>query len=400
MLRRLFTILILMAVLAALAWAFWPRPLPVETAEIGRQDIRLTVEEEGKSRIREVFTVSSPITGQVLRTNLHAGDEVVKDETVIASIRPAAPGLLDARLKRVAEAAAASAGASVGLAEAEVKQAEAQLTFLATELSRAERLSRQGTISERALDKARLDVATAAANLDSAKASLTVRQRELQRAQAALIETGTSEGPCCTEIKAPVTGRILRVLTESELVVQAGTPLIEIGDPTDIEIVTDVLSRDAVQIAPGAEAVIDNWGGPPLRAKVKRIEPSAVTKVSALGIEEQRVSVILDLLQGEPAGARLGNGFRVVARITLWEGKELLAVPVAALFRQGGDWAAYAVVGGKAVLRTLDLGARNDTWAEVKGGLAAGEQVILHPSDQMADGAAVAPLSTGNGMAD
>lgn len=400
MLRRLFTILILLAVLAALAWAFWPRPIPVETAEIGRHDIRVTVEEEGKSRIREVFTVSSPISGQVLRTNLHAGDEVVKDETVIASIRPAAPGLLDARLKRVAEAAAASARASVGLAEAEVKQAEAQLTFLKTELARAERLSRQGTISERALDKARLDVDTAAATLDSAKASLTVRQRELQRAEAALIETGASEGPCCTEIKAPETGRILRVLAESEQVVQAGTPLIEIGDPTDIEIVTDVLSRDAVQIAPGAEAVIDNWGGPPLRAKVRRVEPSAVTKVSALGIEEQRVSVILDLEGSEPESAALGNGFRVVARITLWEGKDLLAVPVAALFRQGGDWAAYAVVGGKAVLRKLDLGARNDVWAEVKGGLAAGEQVILHPSDQMTDGLGVEPISAGNGMAD
>lgn len=400
MLRRLFTILILLAVAAALAWAFWPRPIPVETAEISRHDIRVTVEEEGKSRIREVFTVSSPISGQVLRTNLHAGDEVVKDETVIASIRPAAPGLLDARLKRVAEAAAAAASASVGLAEAEVKQAEAQLTFLKTELARAERLSRQGTISERALDKARLDVDTAAATLDSAKASLTVRQRELQRAEAALIETGASEGPCCTEIKAPETGRILRVLAESEQVVQAGTPLIEIGDPTDIEIVTDVLSRDAVQIAPGAEAMIDNWGGPPLQAKVRRVEPSAVTKVSALGIEEQRVSVILDLESSEPESAALGNGFRVVARITLWEGKNLLAAPVAALFRQGGDWAAYAVAGGKAVLRKLDLGARNDSWAEVKGGLAAGEQVILHPSDQMTDGLAVEPISAGNGMAD
>lgn len=400
MLRRLFTGLILLAVVAALAWAFWPRPIPVETAKIGRQDIAVTVEEEGKSRIREVFTVSAPISGQVLRIGLHAGDAVVQDETVVASIRPAAPGLLDARLKRVAEAAAAAASASVGLAEAEVKQAEAQLTFLETELGRAERLSRQGTISERALDKARLDLATAAASLDSAKASLTVRQRELQRAEAALIETGASEGPCCTEIKAPETGRILRVLAESEQVVQAGTPLIEIGDPTDIEIVTDVLSRDAVQIATGAEAVIDNWGGPPLRARVKRVEPSAVTKVSALGIEEQRVSVILDLQEGETGSAAIGNGFRIVARITLWEGKDLLAVPVAALFRQGGDWTAYAVVNGRAVLRTLELGARNEAWAEVKAGLAAGDMVILHPSDQMADGLAVEPISAGNGKAD
>jgi HlyD family secretion protein len=344
MLRRLITLLILLGVAAGLAWAFWPRPL--------------------------------------------AGDEVVKDETVVVSLRPAAPGFLDARLKRVAEAAAASARASVGLAEAEVKQAEAQLTFTRTEVERAERLSRQGTISDRALDKARLDVATAAAALDSARASLDVRQRELQRAEAALIESETGEGTCCTDIKAPVTGRILRVLTESEQVVQAGTPLVEIGDPDDIEIVAEVLSRDAVQIRPGASAVIDNWGGPPLAATVRRVEPSAVTKVSALGIEEQRVSVILDLADAS-ATERLGDGFRVVARITVWEGRQLVAVPVAALFRQGGNWAVYVVANGQAALRLVELGRRNAAFSEVTAGLAAGDTVVIHPSDQMADGVAV-----------
>ena len=390
MLRRLITLAILLAVIAGLAWAFWPRALPVESAVITARDIAVTVEEEGKSRIRDVFSVSAPISGQVLRIDLHPGDAVVKDETVLISIRPAAPGLLDARLKRVAEAASASARASVGLAEAEVKQAEAQLTFLRTELERAERLSRQGTISERALDKARLDVATAAAALDSARASLNVRQKELDRAEAALIETGTSEGPCCTEVRAPVTGRILRVLAESEHVVQAGTPLMEVGDPGDIEIVADILSRDAVEIKPGAPAVIDNWGGPPLAARVRRVEPSAVTKVSALGIEEQRVPVILDLA-GEQDRGPLGDGFRVVARITVWEGKNLVAVPIAALFRQGGDWAVYKVVNGRAELSLLQLGRRNAAYAEVTSGLAAGDTVILHPSDQLAAGVAVAP---------
>ena len=393
MLRRLILFIVLAAVAAGMTWAFWPRPLGVETAVIETRDIPVTVEEEGKSRIREVFTVSAPITGQVLRNNLHPGDEVVKDETVVAALRPAAPGLLDARLKRVAEAAAASARASVGLANAEVKQAEAQLTFIKTELERAERLSQQGTISDRALDKARLDVATAAAALDSAKASLTVRERELQRAEAALIENETGEGPCCTEIKAPVTGRILRVLAESEQVVQAGTPLVEIGDPADIEIMAEVLSRDAVEIRPGAAAVIDNWGGPPLAATVKRVDPSAVTKVSALGIEEQRVAVILDL-NGEAGRESLGDGFRVVARITVWEGKGLVAVPVAALFRQGGDWAVYVAANGRAELRLLELGRRNSAYSEVTKGLAVGDTVILHPSDQMADGVAVAPAVT------
>jgi HlyD family secretion protein len=391
MLRRLMTGLILLAVAAGLAWAFWPRPIAVETAAIGTRDIAVTVEEEGKSRIREVFTVSAPISGQVQRIALHAGDEVVKDGTVVVSMKPVAPGLLDARLKRVAEAAAASARAAVDLASAEVKHAEAQLAFARTELSRAERLSRQGTISERALDKARLDVDTAAAAVDSAQASLAVRERERDRAEAALIETGSSESPCCTEIKAPVTGRILRVLVESEQVVQAGTPLLEIGNPDDIEIVADVLSRDAVQIAPGAKAVIDNWGGPPLPARVRRIEPSAFTKVSALGIEEQRVPVILDL-DRKPGSEALGDGFRVVARITLWEGSGLTAVPIAALFRQGGNWAAYVAADGRARLRLLELGRRNGDYAEVKAGLATGDTVVLHPSDQLADGVAVAPV--------
>ncbi len=392
MARRLVTLAVLLGVAATLAWSLWPRAVAVETAPIERRDITVTVEEEGKARIREVFTVSAPITGQTLRIGLHAGDQVMKDETVVVSIRPAAPGLLDARLKRVAEAAAAAARAGVGLAEAEVKQAEAQLAFRKTELSRAERLSAQGTVSESARDKARLEVDTAAAALDSARASLAVRTRELERAQAALIETGSSEGPCCTEIKAPVSGRILRVLAESEQVVQAGTPLMEIGNPADLEVVSDVLSRDAVEIRPGAAAVIDNWGGPPLAAKVRRVDPSAVTKVSALGIEEQRVSVILDV--ADPAMAReLGDGFRVVAHITVWEGRDVISVPVAALFRQGSDWAVYRVANGKADAQSIGIGRRNDTYAEVISGLEAGGTVIVHPSDQLSQGTTVTPLS-------
>jgi HlyD family secretion protein len=391
MLRRLMMLLALLAVLAGLAWAFWPRPVPVETAEIAKRDILVTVEEEGKSRIREIFTVSAPISGQTLRIDLHAGDQVVKDETVLAEIRPAAPGLLDARLKRVAEAAAASAEAGVGLAQAEVRQAEARLNFLKTELSRAERLAAKGTISESARDKARLEAETAEAVLASAKSALAVRERELERAQAALIETGATDGPCCTDIKAPVTGQILRVLAESEQVVQAGTPLMEIGDPADIEIAADILSRDAVEIEPGAAAEIVNWGGPPLAARVRRIEPSAVTKISALGIEEQRVPVILDLVNPQQA-KQLGDGFRVVVRIVVWQGKDKVAVPIAALFRQGGDWAVYKVVDGKAQLQLVSLGRRNDDAAEVQEGLAAGDVVILHPSDQLANGLAVTSI--------
>lgn len=391
MLRRLTIACILLAVAAALGWAFWPRPVPVELATIARRDITLTVEEEGKARIREIYTVSSPITGQTLRIGLHAGDVVEKDQTVV-SLRPAAPGLLDARLRRVAEAAAAAASAGVDLATAEVKQADAELAFLRTELTRTERLASQGNISESARDKARLAVETGLAALDSAKASLGVRQRELERAQAALIETGSSEGPCCTDLKAPVSGRILRVLAESEQVVQPGAPLVQIGNPADLEIAADILSREAVEIRPGAEAVIDGWGGPPLPARVTRIEPSAITKVSALGIEEQRVAVVL-ALTGPAAPAGLGDGFRVIVRITVWQGNDLIAVPVAALFRDGGNWAVYRIDNGRARLRHVSLGRRNDSFAEVVSGLDVNDSVVMHPSDQLADGVATSAIA-------
>ncbi len=274
-----------------------------------------------------------------------------------------------------------------------MKQAEAQLAYLRTELSRAERLAKQGTISEIARDKARLAVDTSAANLDSVKASLSVRERELEKAEAALIETAASDDTCCTDIKSPVDGRILRVLAESEQVVQAGTPLLTIGNPSDVEITADLLSRDVTEIRPGAEAQVENWGDPPLRATVRRIEPSAITKTSALGIEEQRVPVILDLAEPQsPQG--LGDGFRVVISITVWQGKNVLAVPVAALFRRGDTWAVYRDDNGKAKHQEVSLGRRNDAYAEVLSGLAAGDVVVLHPSDEIEDGSAIRPIAT------
>ncbi len=388
MLRKLLAVAILAAAAAGLAWAFWPRPVAVETAVVMRRDLRVSVEEEGRSRIREVFTVSAPITGETLRIGLHAGDAVEKDRTVVAAMRPVAPGLLDARLKAVAEAAVAAADASLGLARAEVRQAEAQLAFLDADLARAARLAAQGTVSERTLEKARLDRETAAAGLDSARAALAVRGQELERARAALIENAAPATACCVELRAPATGHILRVFTESEQVVQAGTALMAIGDLRDIEMIGEVLSRDAVDIRPGAEAMVLNWGGPPLAARVKRIEPSAVTKVSALGIEEQRVTVIFDLVDRGEAAA-LGDGFRADLRITVWDGKDVLTVPVAALFRQGPDWAVFAVEQQRAGLQRVVIGRRNGDYAEVISGLSEGATVILHPSDELETGRAV-----------
>jgi len=391
MLRRVTSILVLLFLATALAWAFWPRPLEVEVSTVIRRDIAATVEEEGRARIREIYTVSTPIGGQTERILKHAGDLVTQGEAVV-SIRPAAPGLLDARLKRTAEAVVESARSAVDLAEAEARQATMQLAFLRTELDRAERLASQGTISESARDKARLAVQSGAANLDGAKASLAVRQRELQRAQAALIETASTDSGCCTHLTAPITGQILRVLAESEQVVQAGTPLMQIGDSADIEIVSDILSREAVRIVPGAEATVRNWGGPTLHAKVRRVEPSAITKVSALGIEEQRVPVILELTETEKS-PRLGDGFRVVVQIVVWQGRNLLAVPLSALFRSGDAWSVYRAVNGKAMRGEVLLGESDGDFVEIKSGLSEGDTVILHPSDQIESGTSVTASS-------
>lgn len=393
MVRHIVTLMVLLAVAAAAVWALWPKPVAVETAAIGRRDIDVMVEEEGKSRIREVFTVSAPIAGQLERVNLHAGDTVQRGKTAVASIRPADPSLLDARARRVAEAQVAAAHAAVELATAELRQSEAQLEFAKSDLARATELVRKGTISSRAFDKARLDTDTAAAAAQSARAQLVVRQRELDSAKAALTDgSAAASAACCYEVMAPVSGLVLKVVTESAQVVQAGTPLVEIGDPADLEIVTDLLSRDAVRIAVGAAAVIDNWGGPPLAARVTRIDPLAVTKVSALGIEEQRVPVVLALEGGPAQWTKLGHDFRVVTRISLWHGSNLPAVPIGALFRNGEGWAVFAAANGKARLRHVKLGQRNADFAEITDGLAEGDTVILHPSDRVAEGVRIAAV--------
>lgn len=393
MTRRLVILALVLALLGAFAWALWPSPIIVDTATIARQSITVEVEEEGTAQIREVFTVSSPIAGQMLRGQLHAGDRVVAGETVVARISPVAPALLDQRSRKVAEATLQAAEAALGLAEAELSRAKSQLAFRQADATRATALREKGTISDRDLDLAMLDLDAAEAALASAKANLAVRERERDSASAVLAAgEGEVSTTCCTEIRAPASGRVLRVLVESEQVVQPGEPLLEIGDPADMEIVVELLSSDAVRIAPGAVATVEGWGGAALAAKVQRIEPAATTKVSALGIEEQRVKLVL-VLTGDPATwAGLGDGYRVTLRITVWNGEDLTAIPIGALFRAGSDWATYVVKDGRATLRRITLGERNDRLARVLTGLEPGDVVILHPNDQIAEGAAVTAL--------
>lgn len=392
--RRIIYGLIALAIAGLFLWSFWPRPVEVEVAEILPRSIEVHVEEDGEAVIREVFTISATIAGRLHRIGLHAGDRVVAEQTVVAVIGPAAPVLLDSRSRAVAEAAAAAAQSATELARAQLAQAEVIEAFATSEASRAIALLERGAVSQRAHDTAIREQKTAQAAVASAIANLAVREKELQSALAVINpDQAAAQDRCCVEIVAPVSGRVLRVLTESEQVVQSGTPILEIGNPANLEVRVDLLSRDAVRVREGAKAQITGWGGPPLSARVERIEPSATTRVSALGIEEQRVELRL-ALTGDPAQwAALGHGFRVVASITLWQGEDILSVPVGALFRDGSDWAVFKVQDGRAQLAPITLGERNDAFAQVTSGLAAGDLVVLHPSDAVATGTAVSALS-------
>jgi HlyD family secretion protein len=386
---RIVSAVVVLLLVGAAAWALWPRPIEVETEVIARRALAETVEEDGTSRIREVYHISAPLSGQLIRVPLHAGDPVASGQT-IASIQPAGPGLLDARSRRIAQAAVEAAQAAVALAEANLEQAREQSSFAQAELERTSSLAERGLVSLQVAQKAGLDAVTASKNIDVAEATLTMRQQELESARAALIEgESDGQGACCAEVHSPIDGRVLSVQTESAQVVQAGTPLMDLGNPADLEVEVDVLSSDAVRISEGADASIEDWGGSPLKARVRRIDPIAITKVSALGIEEQRTSVVLDLLDPPEQRTRLGHGFRVTARIVVWHGKDLVAVPMAALFRRGRDWAVYVVKDGAAHERNIGIGHRNTEYAEVTTGLAPGEIVVLHPSDSLSDGNAV-----------
>lgn len=382
-------------VIAGLAWAMMPSPVLVDLASVKRAPLEVTVEDEGTTRIREVYTVSAPTMGKMLRSSLDVGDPVEAGKTVVAEFEPSDPTFLDARARRVGEASVDAAEAAVGLAEAQVAQARSQLDFARGDLDRAKELAVRRTISERSLEKAGLDVATAESALASAVATLEVRRRELESARAALIqpgEGGTRAPGCCIGVTAPAGGRVLRLITRSEQVVQAGSPLLDIGDPTDLEIVVDLLSRDAVRVKPGDAARIDGWGGPTtLAARVRRVEPAGRTKVSALGIEEQRVKAVLDFTEPPATRLSLGHDFRVVARIVVSRVDDALQVPIGALFRDGEEWAVFVSVDGRARLRHVRLGERSQRMAQVVEGLAEGDRIVLHPSDRVREGVAVEP---------
>lgn len=365
--------------------------------------MEVTVDDDGKTQVQHVYTVSAPIAGKVLRishpsgdqgVSRHVGDQVIADETIVAVMQPTVPGFIDIRSRGQLEAELAAADAAVKQGEAEVRRLEAALAFSRVELQRAETLGRTQNISVQAVDKARFEVDSNEAALASAKAQVELRRSVRTSFAARLMDPSSApaatDPACCIQIRAPVTGRILKVVQESEAVVQVGTPLVEIGDPLDLEVVADLLSTDAVQIQPGATVRIDGWGGPPLQGRVRRIDPAGFLKVSALGIEEQRVRTTMDLVGSSDAWSRLGHDFRVTVHVTVWKADSALAVPIGALFRKGDDWAVFTVRDNRARTTSVQIGHRNNRQAEILAGLSAGDVVVLHPSDRVSEGARVA----------
>lgn len=400
--KRIIGIAVVSVIAAALAWFAWPQPVLVDLATVASGPIEVTVDDDGKTHVRHVYTVSAPVAGKVLRIShpmgergpsLHVGDEVVANETVIALMQPVLPGFIDARSRDQLEAEVKAAEAAIDQQEAEVKRLEAALEFYRTEFQRAQRLAQTQSISAQALDKSRYDVATSEAALASARAQIDVRRAMRTSAAARLMDPAGVAAPqqptCCVQVLAPTSGRVLKIIQDSEAVVLPGTPLVDLGNPLDLEIVADLLSTDAVQIKVGAPVKIDGWGGPAIRGKVTRVDPAGFLKVSALGIEEQRVRVTIDFADPPEAWSQLGHDYRVIVHVTTWSSADALTVPVSALFRRGDDWAVFAVHDGRAQTTAIKIGHRNNRVAEVLSGLPAATQVILHPSDRIGDGTRV-----------
>jgi HlyD family secretion protein len=397
--KRILAVAVLVAIVAATVYALWPAPVLVDIAAVDRGGLTVTVDEEGTARIRDVFRVSAPVAGALERIPVHVGDPVERDGTAVAAIRPSAPSFLDVRSRRELEAGIDTAAAAVGLAEAQLNGALAGERQAASDLTRAEALAAAGTIPAR-LEEARTANENAKSSVAQAQAELALRQSQLASARARLIEpdrpvSAKEDEMCCLDVTAPIDGVVLKLLAESAQVVAPGTPLVEIGDPADIEIIVHLLSSDAVAIGPGALATLTDWGGPPLRASVRRVDPAGYTKVSALGIEEQRVDAALDVLDPREKWQGLGHSFRVLVHIETWSQDNVVRVPIAALFRLSADWHVFRVVDGKAVLTKVTIDHRNQTFAEVTDGLKPADLVILHPSDKVTGGAAVEARQNG-----
>ncbi|MEN2792062.1 HlyD family efflux transporter periplasmic adaptor subunit [Sphingomonas oligophenolica] len=389
---RIIMALVAIALGVALFFAIRTPAIDVETGAVDVGPMAVTINDQGETRVRDMYTVSAPITGELLRVPLKPGAAVIAGRTVLARIRPAEPGALDARTLAQTEATIRALDAQAASAQSQVREAAAAQLLAERQLDRTRKLSARGFVTQASLDQAQAARDRARATSAAARQAAASARYNLDAARAGLIapgSTGRSRGD--VTVTGPVSGTVLTVPQESARVVVAGTPLVTIGDPANLEIVTDLLSADAVRVLPGADVAIEDWGGDrPLRGKVRLVEPYGFLKISALGVEEQRVNVVIDFADPRTAWERLGHGFRANVRITVWSSSKVRRVPISAIFRHRDLWSAFVVdKTGHARLRQVAIGKINDEVAEVRGGLAVGDRVILHPGDAVADGVKV-----------
>jgi len=371
---------------AVLALAFWPRTVAVDTVTVDRGDLLATLDEEGATRVRQRFVISAPVSGRLQRIAIQAGDRVERGLTV-ARLLPAAPVLLDSRTEAETAAAAEAAVAQLGQAKAEHARATAAWEHATSHVKRRRALAEAGILPRDQFEADVTELKIAEEARRAADFAVARAEQELKMTQARLQRPSAATGRA-VDVVSPVNGIVLKRFRESEADVPPGEPLLEIGDPSSLEIVSDLLSTDAVRIAPGSRVLIEQWGGEEvLHGRVRHVEPSGFLKTSALGVEEQRVNVVIDFDGDVPKG--LGDGYRVEIRVVLSEVKDVVKVPVGSLFRQGNGWAVFVIEAGRARLRRIALGVKNEFEAEVLAGLTRGEEILLHPPDVVTDGSRV-----------
>lgn len=388
--NTLILVLLAGAVIALLTMWLRPTPSRVDTAKASRGPMQVTVDGEGKTRVRDRYVVATPVAGQLRRINLRRGDVVARGQ-VVAQIDPLPLAPLDPRQRAEAIARVSVAEDAKREVDRMIERSKAIYDQARRDCERCELLVRSGDIPRQELERAQTAVTTSFREYEAAMSKAQSAAHEVEAAAAALLAVSQNQrfAAPAVKVQAPTSGRVLRVLEESERVVVAGASLLELSSPARLEVVIELLSTDAVKISPGASVMIEGWGGPEaLEARVRLIEPSAFTKISALGIEEQRVNVVADLTAPSTA---LGDGYRVEGRIVVWRADEVLKVPVSSLFRRGDGWSLFVVENGEARLRDVEVGQRTSFEAEIKTGLEAGAEVIVHPSNQIGDGTRVAP---------
>lgn len=387
------------ALVAGLSYvSFRTEPVPVDLATVIQGPLEVTVNADGESRVRDLYEVASPIAGTALRSPVEEGDPVIAGKTVVAIVRPSVSGLLDARSQLQAEAALQEALAAKHVAEADLKHAEETRRFAQSQYQRTQALVARGVASMTRMEDDAQRLAVANATIEAAQARIDMAQGAIDRARADLLspeEREVDAEQCCIRLTAPADGVVLSVAAVSERPVAIGTPLVSIGDPAELELVADILSSDAVRLSPGAKAYVERWGGTEvLEASLVRIDPKARTKVSALGIEEQRVDAYFTMTSPPEARLGLGDGFSVFLRIIEWRAEDALQVPLSAVFRVNDGWATFVATDGIADRRPVTLGQRNDRMVEVLDGLMENERVITHPSDAIGPGAALVERSS------